>query len=81
MKPSQDLSELLSFYEAELLDNVIPWWMEHAIDWENGGILQFIEDDGTVVSQDKYLWSQLRALGGRPTQNAILARSAHPNGQ
>ncbi len=62
MELSEDLGQLLSFYESELLDNVIPWWMEHAIDWENGGILQFIEDDGTVVSQDKYLWSQLRAL-------------------
>ena len=36
--------------------------MEHAIDWDNGGIYQFIENDGTVVSEDKYLWSQLRAL-------------------
>jgi N-acylglucosamine 2-epimerase len=62
MNTPEKLRNLLDFYRSELLDNIIPWWMEHAIDWDNGGIYQFIENDGTVVSEDKYLWSQLRAL-------------------
>jgi len=62
MKPSENLKKLLSFYESELLDNVIPWWMEHGVDRRHGGILQCIEDDGTVINTDKYMWSQLRAL-------------------
>ncbi len=62
MKPSGDFAKLQSLYRDELLGNIVPWWMEHAIDWENGGICNFIEDDGTVVSTDKYMWSQLRAL-------------------
>ncbi len=36
--------------------------MRHAIDREHGGICQFIEDDGSIVSTDKYMWTQLRAL-------------------
>lgn len=62
MRPSQDLEALRRFYLDQLLGDIIPWWMEHAIDREHGGICTFIEDDGTVVSTDKYMWSQLRAL-------------------
>ena len=62
MRPSSDFAALQNLYRDELLGNIIPWWMDHAIDWEHGGICTFIEDDGTVVSTDKYMWSQLRAL-------------------
>ncbi|MFW5868910.1 MAG: AGE family epimerase/isomerase, partial [Armatimonadota bacterium] len=62
MRPSDDLAGLREFYREQLLGDIIPWWMEHAIDREHGGILTFIEDDGTVASTDKYTWSQLRAL-------------------
>ena len=62
MRPSEDLRTLRDFYSEQLLGDIVPWWTEHAIDRENGGILAFIEDDGTVASTDKYMWSQLRAL-------------------
>ncbi len=62
MRPSLDVEQLREFYRDQLLDDIVPWWMEHAIDREHGGICTFIEDDGTVVSTDKYMWSQLRAL-------------------
>ncbi|MFW6155987.1 MAG: AGE family epimerase/isomerase [Armatimonadota bacterium] len=62
MRPSEDLAGLRDFYREQLLDDIIPWWMEHAIDREHGGILTFIEDDGSVASTDRYMWSQLRAL-------------------
>ncbi len=54
--------DLLAIYRAELLERVVPFWLEHAIDWQHGGILTCIADDGTVLSTDKYLWSQLRAI-------------------
>ena len=57
-----ELTELLSFHEKFLLDDLIPWWEKQAIDWENGGICSCIADDGTIQSRDKYIWSQLRAL-------------------
>lgn len=54
--------DLLAIYRAELLERVMPFWIDHAIDWEYGGISTCIADDGTIISQDKYLWSQLRAI-------------------
>jgi len=54
--------DLLALYRAELLERAVPFWVERAIDWENGGILTCISDEGQVLSQDKYMWSQLRAI-------------------
>ena len=57
-----DMTELLDFHTRFLLDDLLPWWQRHAIDWDNGGICSCIEDDGTIQSRDKYIWSQLRAV-------------------
>ncbi len=54
--------DLLAIYRAELLERVVPFWLEHAIDRDNGGILTCLADDGQVLSHDKYMWSQLRAI-------------------
>jgi N-acylglucosamine 2-epimerase len=54
--------DLLALYRAELLERVVPFWLTHAIDWPNGGILTCISDEGQVLSTDKYMWSQLRAI-------------------
>ncbi len=62
MQPSQDFAKLLGLYKTELLDDVMPWWMEHAIDREDGGILHDLAPDGTMRSGDKSMWSQGRAL-------------------
>ncbi len=55
-------ADLSAIYRAELLERVIPFWMKHAIDRERGGILTCISDEGRVLSQDRYMWSQLRAI-------------------
>jgi len=60
--PSKDLDKLLQLYETELLNRVMPWWMDHAIDREAGGILHDLALDGTMRSGDKSMWSQARAL-------------------
>ncbi len=31
--------DLSATYRAELLERTFPFWLEHAIDWEHGGIL------------------------------------------
>ena len=54
--------DLLAIYRAELLQRTIPFWLEYAIDREYGGILTCISDEGQVLSTDKYMWSQLRAI-------------------
>lgn len=59
---SSDFGKLLAVYESELLDHVVPWWLQHAMDREYGGILYGLAQDGTVVVEDKSGWSQGRAL-------------------
>lgn len=56
-----DFAELLKLYRTTLLDDVIPFWMRHAID-PAGGINSCITDEGKVVSRDKWSWSQWRAI-------------------
>ena len=40
----------------------MPFWMEHCIDDEHGGINNCVGDDGVVQTTDKVLWSQARAV-------------------
>jgi len=54
--------DLLAIYRTELLERTVPFWIEHAVDWQHGGILTCISDEGQVLSSDKYMWSQLRAI-------------------
>lgn len=55
-------ADLLAIYRAELLERTIPFWLNHAIDRQHGGISTCISDAGQIISSDKYLWSQLRAI-------------------
>jgi len=57
-----NFAELLNQYRSELLDRTIPFWLKHAIDWQNGGICTCVSDEGQILSGDKYVWSQLRAI-------------------
>ena len=59
---AMDFKGLLDFYEDHLRNQVMPFWLKHCIDWEKGGVFNLIEDDGTLVSTDKLMWSQARAL-------------------
>jgi len=57
-----DLPQLLDFYCRHLLEDVVPFWLKYAVDWDYGGLNTCIRDDGSIVSYDKYMWSQLRAI-------------------
>lgn len=50
------------FYRDLLLDDLLPFWERYAIDWEKGGIFTAITDRGEILSQDKYIWSNTRAV-------------------
>jgi len=55
-------AQLHTLYRSELLDRTIPFWLRHGLDWQNGGISTCLSDDGALISTDKYVWSQLRAI-------------------
>jgi N-acylglucosamine 2-epimerase len=60
-KPFDSLA-ILDQYRSELLDRTIPFWLRYGMDWRNGGICTCLSDEGEVLSDDKYMWSQLRAI-------------------
>src|SRR6185437_11651823 len=56
-----DFHQLRDLYRGTLLNDVIPFWERHAFD-ANGGINTCIADDGTLISRDRWNWSQWRAV-------------------
>ncbi|AGC69698.1 hypothetical protein Cst_c27550 [Thermoclostridium stercorarium subsp. stercorarium DSM 8532] len=52
---------LLNFYRKELKDNILSFWLPRCVDTENGGFFNCFDNSGrTLVSRDKYTWSQGR---------------------
>ena len=45
-----------------LLNNVLPFWMEHAIDRECGGLYNMIDRDGKVYGTEKNAWFAGRTM-------------------
>jgi N-acylglucosamine 2-epimerase len=53
----------IGFYENELCRNILPFWLERCEDKKNGGYYNCFSNDCTsLVSTDKYVWSQGRYL-------------------
>lgn len=58
---SFDLQQLHTRLTNCLFNQVLPFWFEHAVD-RAGGLNTCITDEGKVVTRDKWLWSQWRAV-------------------
>ena len=57
-----NFTQLQEFLKRHLLEDIVPFWVKHGVDWEYGGIYNFIADDGTVVKTDKPVTGNARAL-------------------
>jgi N-acylglucosamine 2-epimerase len=57
-----DAQGIADRYRHLLLESFVPFWFEHGIDWEHGGVLSCMQEDGTPVSTEKFLWSQARSV-------------------
>ena len=57
-----DFSVLATQYKSELLDNVIPFWLENSQDEENGGYFTCLSREGKVYDTDKFVWLQGRQV-------------------
>lgn len=56
-----DISTLLSFYQNELKEGILSFWISRCVDYENGGFVNCFNNSGeALVSDDKYTWSQGR---------------------
>jgi N-acylglucosamine 2-epimerase len=52
--------ELVRTYRDGLLDDTLPFWIDHAVDREHGGFLFCLDRDGSVIDTDKGVWQQCR---------------------
>lgn len=55
-------SELAQLYQNTLLDNVLPFWENYSIDWEQGGYFTCLDRTGKVYDTDKFIWLQNRQV-------------------
>ena len=49
-------------YRKELLENVLPFWLEKSQDKEYGGYFTCLNRDGSVFDTDKFVWLQGREV-------------------
>ncbi len=50
------LGTLRDFHRDGLLNDTLPFWMNHTIDREYGGFLNYLDADGSVYHTDKPVW-------------------------
>jgi N-acylglucosamine 2-epimerase len=52
--------EMAEFYRKALLEDVVPFWMQHSLDRSAGGYFTLLDRQGKVYGQSKYTWLQGR---------------------
>lgn len=57
-----DFKKLSDRYRNELLDDVLPFWLENSQDREYGGYFSCLNRDGSVYDTDKFVWLQGREV-------------------
>ena len=58
----EDLKSIRERYLDRLVNDELPFWLEHGIDRVNGGIYTCLDRDGSLLDTDKSVWFQGRAL-------------------
>ena len=59
---SSALTSYAEGYRSELLNNILPFWLQHSLDEKNGGYFTCLNRDGSVYDTDKFLWLQGRQV-------------------
>ena len=57
-----DFKKLANQYRDELLENVLPFWLDHSQDHESGGYFSCLDREGKVFDTDKFIWLQGREV-------------------
>ena len=57
-----DFKQISSRYKRELMENCLPFWLEHSQDKEYGGYFSCLNRDGSVYDTDKFIWLQGREV-------------------
>ncbi|MBR5660512.1 MAG: AGE family epimerase/isomerase [Bacteroidales bacterium] len=62
METEVNFAAMAARYRAELLDNVLPFWLDKSQDKEFGGYFTCLDRDGSVFDTDKFVWLQGREV-------------------
>ena len=54
--------QLAQQYKSELLDKVLPFWLNNSQDRQFGGYFSCLDRDGSVYDTDKFIWLQCREV-------------------
>ena len=57
-----DFKQLAEQYRSELLDRVVPFWLNKSQDLDFGGYFTCLDRDGSVYDTDKFIWLQGREV-------------------
>ena len=60
MSEQPDFKKMADRYRAELLENCLPFWLGHSVDYDCGGYFSCLDRDGSVYDTDKFIWLQGR---------------------
>jgi N-acylglucosamine 2-epimerase len=55
-----DKTRLHQQYSDLLMKGIVPFWLTHGVDRTHGGVLSCMQEDGTPIGSDKFIWSQAR---------------------
>jgi N-acylglucosamine 2-epimerase len=61
-KAKSPLASLAGMYKDELLQNILPFWLQHSKDEKNGGYFTCLDRQGKVYDTDKFMWLQGREV-------------------
>ena len=59
---NSDLQAYANQYRIELLDNIVPFWLNNSKDVINGGYFTCLDRTGKVFDKDKFIWLQGREI-------------------
>lgn len=57
-----NFQQLAHQYKDELLNNILPFWLDKSQDLENGGYYTCLNREGEVYDTDKFIWLQGREI-------------------
>lgn len=60
--PNQAMKAYAGLYREELLNNILPFWLQHSKDEKNGGFFTCLDRAGNVYDTDKFMWLQGRQV-------------------
>jgi N-acylglucosamine 2-epimerase len=58
----RDVQQLAQQYKSALLNDVIPFWEQYSVDWQQGGYFTCLDRKGQVYDTDKFIWLQNRQV-------------------